>query len=201
MTKILQLRPGSDEFDEALKGVVRAERINDCIARPGSKRHKDYLELLRSQFIGEPVIDPCDQYREQAKELLPRALDHFNQRHEVSVAEGRVYFHSEEFPMIAAAPDAVWGDQVGLTVHIRQSEETYAAAVESGVDKEMMRHAQAMMLVTGLRCWLHLSYFEDANVRTRRLHEHDVTFNKRHAEELEDAMIGFILKSRLRAAA
>ncbi|KKL19076.1 hypothetical protein LCGC14_2469090 [marine sediment metagenome] len=194
-------RPGSDELGELTRGFVMADRINDILARPNSKQHRDYLSLIRDQFMGEPVFDHNDQYREQAKELLPRALDHFNRRHEISVIEGLLFIHSEEFPMIAAAPDAVWGDLVGLTVHIRQSEETYAAAVERGVDKEMERHAQAMMLVTGLPIWLHLSYFEDANERVRRLHEHEVEFNERHAEELEDAMIGFILKSRLRAAA
>ncbi len=201
MKEPVKYRINSEELAELTRGFVFADRINDILARPNSKRHRDYLSLIRDQFMGEEIFDHRDQYREQAKELLPRALDHFNRRHDISVIEGLLFVHSEEFPMIAAAPDAVWGDQVGLTVHIRQSEETYWASVERGIDKEMERHAQAMMLVTGLPMWLHLSYWEDANVRARRLHEHEVEFNKRHAEKLEEAMIGFILKSRMRAVA
>ncbi len=194
-------RPGSDELGELTRGFVMADRINDILARRNSKRHRDYLSLIKDQFMGEPVIDHNDQYREQAKELLPRALDYYNQRHGKYMIEGLLFIHSEEFPMIAAAPNAVWDDQAGLTIHIRQSEETYLASIERGVDKEMERHALAMMRVTRLPAWLHINYWEDASTRDRQLEDHAVKYNERHAAELEEAMFGFTMKTRLRAAA
>ncbi len=202
MKEFTLYRPGSDELGELTRGFVMADRINDVLARPDSKRYRDYLSLIRDQFTGEPVIDHNDQYREQAKELLPRALDYFNLLHGVTVAEGRLYFHSDY--QIAAAPDAVWGalnGLTGLTVHIRKNRETYYKAIEIGVTHDMERHAQAMMLVTGFNKWLHLNYYEDAEKRKREQCDHEVVYNERHAEELQDAMFGFLLKSRLRAAA
>ncbi|KKL57228.1 hypothetical protein LCGC14_2237480, partial [marine sediment metagenome] len=77
-------RPGSDELGELTRGFIMADRINDILARPNSDRHKDYLSLIKDQFMGEPVIDHNDQYREQAKELLPRALEFFNLEHRVT---------------------------------------------------------------------------------------------------------------------
>ncbi len=208
----IHYRPGSDEIDELTRGYVDASRINDVLARPDAKRFREYLTLIQDQFLGEPAIDHDDQYREQAKELLPRALRYYEKRNGVKTTRGLLFYYYDPDFKIAACPDAVdYGEAdeegnykeplIGLTVHIRQTRETYDASVERGIDKPMERHAQAMMLITELPNWLHLDYWEDANLRLRRLFEHALEFDQRHAESLEEALIGFVYKSRLRAAA
>ncbi|MCH8135850.1 MAG: hypothetical protein IIB77_07725 [Proteobacteria bacterium] len=200
MKESKQYRVDSDELHDLTHGFVDAARINDVMAKPGSKRFKEYLTLIQEQYLGEPVFDHNDRFREEAKELLPNALIAYEKRHGVITRRGLVFFHGSDF-QISAAPDAVDSDIIGLTVHIRQSEETYNKAIAHGLDQAMIRHAQAMMLITGLPNWIHLNYWQDANLGQRRLFEHEVEFNERHAQELEEALIGFVFKSRLRAVA
>ena len=211
MKKPTHFRPGSDELDDLTRGHVDVARINDVMARPDSKRFKEYLTLIQDQFLGEKNIDHDDQYREQAKELLPNAL-HYEKRNGVKTVRGLLFYYYDPDFKIAACPDAVdYGEAdeegnykepiIGLTVHIRQTRETYDASVERGIDKPMERHAQAMMKITGLPNWIHLDYWEDANLRLRRLFEHPIKLDERHAAALEEALIGFVYKSRLRAAA
>lgn len=204
-------RPDSDELGNLTHGFVDAARINDVMARPNSKRFKEYLTLIQEQYLGEPVFDHDDRYRAEAKELLPNALIAYEKRHGVITRRGLVFFYGNDF-QISAAPDAVdYGEAdeagefkepiIGLTVHVRESEETYDKAVDRGLDQAAIRHTQAMMLITGLPNWIHLDYWQDANLGKRRLFEHEVQFNERHAQELEEALIGFVFKSRLRAVA
>lgn len=194
--KILELQPGTEQYEDAIRGYVLAERINDCIAKPDSKRYQEYLRYVQDAFMGESPVDPKDRFRD--RELVPRALDAYERRHEVTLETGRLYF-ADDFPIVAA-PDAVDGELIGITVHIRQTMETYEAAIQRGVDNDMLRHAQAMMAITGLFYWLHLNYYENAETRIRRLHEHDVVLDRPRATELEQSLIQFAAKSRFAAA-
>lgn len=202
MTEYLKIRRGSDEFDEAIKGFVMAERINDIVAKPSSKRYRGYLERVQEEFAGEPHVEIQDQYRDQAKELLPRAIDAYETRHGVELETDRVYFYEDKNFALACAPDAVESDLVGFTVHVRQvqtgddPEATYRKAVEEGVTPAMERVAQASMLVSGIPHWIHMDYYQNEQTRTRKLHEHLVDYDKRKAAELERAMIFFLAKTR-----
>ncbi len=199
MNDFVTYRHGSDEFDAAIKGFVMAERVNDVVARPNSKRYREYLQRIQDEFVGEPHSEMADQYRDAAKELLPRAIDAFETKHDVELQAERVYLYPNKFFRLACAPDAVESDLVGFTVHVRQSKATYLVAAQEGVTHAMERVAQASMIVTGLRNWIHLDYFEDAGTRTRKLYEHLVEYDKRSANDVMSAMLAFLAKSRFRA--
>ena len=190
----------TDEFQNRTRGYVSANRINDVVAKPDSKRCRAYLDLIRSQFSGEPVIDDNDQYRSKTWEMVPYALAAYERRHEVDTHRHRVYFHSNEAVKIIAVPDGIEEGVCGLTVHFRQDEETYEAAVSKGTTSDLVRHAQAMMLITNQEAWIHLNYWHDMETRQRRLHEMDIRFDKRHASDLEDSMMAFLLRTRRSAA-
>lgn len=201
MTRIAQLHRGTDSFDEATRGYVFAERINDVVAKPDSKRYQRYLRHVQDAFMGEEPVDPIDEYREKAIELLPRALEAYEIRDGVELVTGRVYF-DDEFSL-CAAPHAVEGADrqlIGITVHIRQRLKTYHDAVQYGLNAEMRRHGWAMMAVTGLTYWLHLDYFEDPEQKIRKLSKgHEMTRDSR-VEQLHDDLRRFAAKTRFRAA-
>jgi hypothetical protein len=184
-----------DERENLLRGKVLASRVNDVIAAQTSKRYRDYLHLTQSQFMGEPVTDPADVYRD--RELVPRALEAYEIKHGVSLTTGRIYV-CEDFP-ICAVPDAVEGQLIGITVHIRRDYLTYRESVERGVTSDLYRHAIAMMAVTRLPYWLHLQYLELPEQGIRKLHEHDVTYSKVRGDDLMSALMAFAAKSRFRA--
>lgn len=202
MTRILTSQPGTDAYDAAIRGYVLANRINYVFAKSDTEHYQAYLQLVQDQFMGEPAVDPNDQYRD--RDLVPRALEGYARKHGVELVTGQVYFH-DQFA-IAAVPDAVDGDQIGITVHIRESLETYINMVEKwidperGIDPAELRHAQAMMAITGLPYWIHLNYFEDAPTLTRRMREHEIEFDKHRGAELERKLIAFVAKSRFQAA-
>lgn len=196
MPNIVDYRPDSEDLERLTRGWVMASRINDIMARPDSKRYRNYLQVVQEQFIDPQTIDPDAAWRH--KELLPRALDAYEQRHGVEVETGKL-FTLPDFK-IAAAPDAHEAGLWGITVHVRGSLDTYREAIRIGVTPEMTRHAQAMMWVTGCVAWLHLDYHEDATLRKRALYEHDIPADPRHQSQLGEAMIGFYSKTRLRAA-
>jgi len=196
VTTTVDFRPDSDERDLLTAGYVRAERINDILSFVNTKRHQQYLQLVKDQLAGEPVTDPSDSWRDRP--LLPRALDGYKQKHGVELVTNRIYF-LDDF-QICAIPDAVDSD-IGITVHIRKTLDTYHAAAQAGLTPDMNRHAQAMMQVTGLPYWIHLNYFEDAETRTRRLLEIDVIRQIYLGPKLEEAMIEFLSRSRHAAVA
>lgn len=196
MPNVVSYRPGSEDLAELTKGWVVANRINDIVAKPTTKRYQNYLRVVQEGFADPHATDPDDAWRH--KELLPRALEAFELRHGVTLRTGLLYAMPDY--RIAAAPDAIEADLLGILVRCRRTLETWQESVQVGVTPEMERRAQAMMWVTGLPYFAFLDYFEDAQTRTRKLHEHDLYADKRHQDQLGDAMVGFYQKTLLRAA-
>ena len=164
----VQLPVDSHILQELGIGRVLCSRINDIMAKPTSKRHRQYLELLNRQINGYHDLDPADVYRE--RELVPTALAAYETRHGVSLDRG-LFYQDPHYDFIGCCPDAVESDLIGISVHIRQTEETYERAIDDNTNAYDMRVAQASMAVTGLNHWLYLNYFEDRAIRKRRLSE------------------------------
>ena len=196
---ILQLRHDSDEFDDALRAKVRAERINDVLAKETTKRYQEYLQLMQAQYMGEPEHDPNDQYRESDERLrlIGNALRTYRDRHDTTVKGGMVFLMND-FP-IASAPHGVDSEAVLLQVHVRERLETFEQAVERGPDDSMRRVSLAQMAVTGYRYALQIDYYEDAERHIRELVEHVVPFDKARAMQLLDKLLIFAAKSRFEA--
>ncbi len=155
-------------LDDLRVGRVLASRINDVVARPSSKRHSEYLELLNRQIRGFGDLDPNDVYRD--RELVPTALAAYQTRSRTELERGWFYQHPN-YDMLGCTPDAVEANEIGYTAHIRQTEESYERAVDDNMNAQYMRSAQASMAVTGLAFWVHLDYWEDRGTRKRRLFE------------------------------
>lgn len=195
--RVLTITPGTEAHEEALRGFVRAERINDIVAAADTKAFRDYLAYCRDDYAGEEPIDPDDQYRhrDERLRLVERAIDAYERKHGVAVARGRIYQHGH--PRIAAAPDGVESDLIGLTVHVhfgsrkRSGYDCYRDAVREGVTPAMRRHAIAMGVTTRLPNWIHIHYFEDAEMAMRKMFELDVTWSKAEADDMRDALVQF----------
>lgn len=191
-----QYRDHSDELDGALRGYVLANRVNEMAASPNSQRYLDYLSAVHEQWKGRQAYTPSDQYREQAKAMVPYALDAYEARDGVEVTTGLVFFHEDPHIKIAAQPDAMEGDDLGISVHCRNSLRTYRKAKEDGVTPQMYRQAQAMMRITGARHWLHLNYWQNPEIRRRKLSDHLVNYNPKEGAHLEEIMLAFLLRTR-----
>lgn len=163
-----QCPPDSHQIEELAVGRVMASRINDVCAKPNTKRYDSFSYLINRQVRGFEDRDPNDQYRE--RELVSVALTAYESRHGVTVKRGCFYTH-DEYHMLGCAPDAVEEPGVGITVHIRQSEEAYEKAVANSSNLQYTRVAQASMGVTGLPYWLQIDYWEDRAARRRRMSE------------------------------
>ena len=197
MPHITTYDPESEQLENLTKGWVMANRINDIWASPITKRYREYLDIVQHQFIDRNTVDPDAPWRFKQ---LDRAIEAYEHKNGVRVARGRLFSLADY--RIAAAPDATEDDLIGLTIHCRKNIDRYNVAVSVGVTPAMERLAQAMMWVTGIPYWIHAEYFEDAETRTRKLYEHEPsTEDHAHKEQLGDAMIGFYMRSRLRANA
>ena len=186
----------SDDLDQRLAGYVLANRINDMTARPDSKRFQRYLSLVRDQWRDEPVTDPLDEYREKARLMTPNALDRYEREHGVTLVRDRLFFYEDPDVKVAALPDAIEPPWIGITVHCRRSLRTWQKAEKDGITNAMERHAQAMMLVTGRKHWIHLNYFESPDQTRFELSDHLSNHDRRHAADLEESMLSFLLKTR-----
>lgn len=178
-----------------------ASRINDIFAHNDSARFRAYLQYCRDDCAGNHPVDPNDEYRESDKRLhlVERALQGYERKHGVQLHRGRIYLR-DRFP-IAAAPDAVESDLIGITVHVRKNREKYRQAVAAGVTASMYRHAIAMMAVTRLPNWIHINYVENAEEALRKMHEHEVEFSRGRALDLWDSMIAFARRVQQQEAA
>lgn len=188
--------PDSDERDAALAGYALANRVNDMVASPNSDRYRDYLDLVRAQWKGAFAVDWGEQYRHRAKALVPRALDAYELREEVELTRDVVYFYDDENVHIAAVPDAMEGDLLGITAHCRLRPGTYERAKSAGATPQMIRQSQAMMSITGAEMWLHLNYYENEQLRQRRLSYVPIDRDENEIARLEEKMIGFLLRTR-----
>lgn len=202
---MIAFRPDSDELDALMYGNVDASRVNECMASPKSKRYAEYLQFVREQAEGEPGTDPNAQYRQRAKALLPMAVMAYEARNGVKLERHRLYQyrHPDEGLMpIVAVPDAMEGDALGITFHIRDTRESCIAAEQRGLDQAMLRHGHAMMLLCGTHYWLHCNYWQDAERGQRRLNDSLlVERNEDMANIVETALLEFAVKTRLRATA
>ncbi len=195
MIRYTTYRPQSDQFDELVRGMPLANRVNDMIAKHTSDRYRDYLQLVSQQYAGQPVVDPNDQYREKVKTLIPRAIRAYEAKEGRPANAWRCYFHS--LYQIAALPDAIEDPGLGITFHIRNSETAYRNALETGISPAMERTAQAMMIVCGMQMWLHVNIFPKFDEGACSINTDLISdFDRRHAQTLEEQMMAFLLKTR-----
>lgn len=196
MVERIPFRPGSDQYDELVSGLVLANRINDVVAKPDTQRYRDYLNLVAEQRVGEPVVDESEPYRERARVLHKRALGAYEYRHGVKVETDVLY----KLDGLGAVPDGVDG-LIGLDVQVKHEFADWDGQSVIDPNAAQMRTAWAMMAVTGLQYWLLLTYHEDAENRKRNLLEQEIVFDPIRAKELQDAMVAFSKKASRRAAA
>lgn len=200
MATVLQLRPGSDEFEAATCGLVRAERINAVIASPTSKRNREYLRLISRQYQDEPETDPADQFRDDEGRIamIGQALRLYRDKHEVRVKGGLIYLH-DDLP-VCACPHGVDNDMILLTVRVKEKRETFEREIDRDVMPDMFRIAQAQMVITGHRYAIEIDCCMD-DAGAMELHEKEIFYDKRRAEELLEAMAVFAQKTREEEAA
>jgi hypothetical protein len=194
--RILHAKPGTDAYDEALRGKVMAERINYVIARSGSKRHDEYLELVSAQARGEPETDPNGEYRESPDRLhlVGNALREYRRRDGAKIKAGLIFVH-DHYP-IACAPHAVDSAAIIIQVHVRETLRTFERAVARGITSDLYRLSLAQMIVAQGRFALQINYFENPERGIRELVDHPVEFSRTRALDLMDSMITFARRSR-----
>lgn len=194
----IPFNPHSEELETLTAGFVMASRVNDVVAKPTSTRYCDYLQVVRGLFTGRIAVDPRGQWREKAKALMPRAIEAYEIRYGVKLVTNRLYVHPDQRLKIGCVPDAVEAGLVGVTFRIREKEKGLERAFERGVKPDMIRRAQAEMLITQCQFWLYCEYWESAEEQRRVLKEHKaVVFDRRHARALEGEMIEFLAKTRV----
>jgi hypothetical protein len=201
--KILTLRPGSEAFDEALRGYVLCERINSVLAKPGTKEHDSYLSYVRDSWRQEPVHDQGDEYRysDARLEAIGQALRHYRDRDETIVKAGLVYL-LDDFP-VGSAPHGVEVDAEGnvvltIQVHVRERLETFEQHVDRGPDHNQLRVSLAQMAIVGCGAALQIDYYEDAERGIRKLYDHLVMPDRICSAQLLDELRMFAAKSRFR---
>lgn len=198
MVRVVTCPQDTDEFDRRTQGYALANRINDIIAKPTRKRHLQYLRFVREGYQDKITIDETAEYRAKAKELLPKAIRFYEYKNETTLRRDQLFFHHDERLKIAAAPDAIEGDQLktGITFHIRSNEKKCVEAIERGITPAMNRQAQIMMLVCQIPYWLHVNYWRSKTERRNLMQDDLVEFDRYHASQLETRMIEFLLKTR-----
>ena len=193
----IPIRRQSDALDRLLAGYVLANRVNDMVAKPTSKRYRSYRDLITRQYAGEEILDPNDQYREKLRGSVDRALTRLELRDGARFQRNQLYRHRSPRVHIAALPDAVEPPVCGYTVHVRKTLKSFRQAVKHGITQPMENHAQAMMLITGMAHWVHVNSWEDEKEGRAKINDQHVSdFNRRHAIELEVQMMMFLLATR-----
>jgi hypothetical protein len=203
MMRIVEARPGTEQYEDAIRGYVLAERVNSALAKPGTKEHDSYLSYVRDSWRGEPVHDHGDEYRysDARWELIGNALRHYRDRDETTVKAGRVYL-LDDFP-VGSAPHGVEVDaednvMFTIQVHIRERLETFEQHVDSGPDNNQLRVSLAQMAIVGCGAALQIDYYEDADRGIRELYDHLVMPDRIRSSQLLGEMQMFAAKSRFR---
>lgn len=217
--KVLQLRPGSDAFEAAISGLVKAERIKAVIASTTSKRHREYFQHISRQYhdarraksegrVYRPEHDPNDRWRydEDHLAMIGRTLRQYRDKHGLDdpangklVKAGLIYLH-DELP-VCACPHGIDSNTILLTVRVREKPETFEREIGRDVMPDAFRVMQAQMAITGHGWAIEVNSFMD-DTGTLLLYEKDaVPYDKCRGDELLEAMATFAAKTREMEAA
>ena len=193
--KILCMEQRTDEWYRLRRGHVTASRFGDVMARPSSKRFRNYLLDLVFDFEGVPDFRDDAPWFAAGAAMEPTALGAYSWKTDTVVQRVGLCVR-DDFDYIGCSPDGLLGDDGGVEVKCRKYLRTYFAAVRAGYKSTMRPQVQGCMYVTGRKWWDVVNFWRDDKHELEKINIVRVQRDDQYIQTLHARIVEFYTEAR-----
>ena len=181
--RVLCKDQNSVAWDEARKGRITASNAKFCLAKPGTKGRRMYIEKLVADLQGIPDFDdeePAPWFA-AGRYYEAWARGWYSWEADVEVTETGFIVH-DEYSFIGCSPDGLIGDDGLLEIKYRTYLHTFKQHAAKGANAAVLPQIQTQMFVCD-RPWCdYVNYWRDDNEELEqgsieRIHRDDSYIN------------------------
>ncbi len=188
--KILCMEQRTDEWYQLRRGKVTASRFADVMAKPGTKRFRQYLLDLMFDFEGVPDFRDDAPWFKKGATMEPTAIGAY-QWHTNNDVQRVGLCVRDDFNYIGCSPDGLVGDDGGIECKFRWYLHTYYNAVKAGYKSTMRPQVQGCMYVTGRQWWDVVNYWCDDKNELEKIDVVRVTRDEQYIRTLHERVLEF----------
>jgi putative phage-type endonuclease len=161
---IVHVEQGTDEWDELRHGRITASRIADVMAKPSTKRYKQYRREKILELLGHVEnAEEAPEWARHGREMEPRAIAAYEWRYDCQVIHDCFLIHKEH-DWLGASPDMLMLPNLdeGGEIKCRALFKNYhlaRSAADRGVIGSYKWQLQTCMWLTGFDYWWFVNYY------------------------------------------
>lgn len=199
---VVPVRQGSEEWEALRRCRITASRIGDVMARPDSKRYRQYRSQIVCELLGAEFENEDEPWFAHGKEMEPRALAAYQYRYNVRIKHDIFLIH-HKYEWLGGSPDIITADErEGGEVKCRKLYKAYRAAREDirkrlaagkpACPPEHRWQIQTGMWLTGLDSWWYINYYENEKDGRRKLHRVLIERDDKIIAQMEKRCVAFM---------
>ncbi|MCP4161188.1 MAG: YqaJ viral recombinase family protein [Deltaproteobacteria bacterium] len=185
------MKQGSSKWHGYRAGKITASNLGCVLARPDTKKYKEYLQKLIDYFEGIPNFkEPEKPWFVPGKKTEPEARRFYEWKTWNDVIE-IAYIQHPKYAFISCSPDGLIHDDGGLEIKCRTSITAHKKSVKSGLPSEHKPQVQGSLWISGRDWWDFQSYFKDPKTKEVKSHIHRVYPDQEYFKRLQEACLNF----------
>jgi len=167
--RIVAVEQGSDEWDELRRNRVTCSRLADVMAKPTTKRYKQYQNEKVKELLGYRHVEESPEWARHGRENEPKAIAAYEWKYEVDV-EHDLFLISDKHDWLAGSPDLLHlpnydeGGEIKCRALFKNYRKYRDIAVKNdgttrAVPAENRHQVQGHMMLTGFDWWWFINYY------------------------------------------
>jgi hypothetical protein len=167
----------TEQWDKLRSGRITASRIADVVAKPDTKRYKQYKREITFELLGHSNQEKSPEWYRHGREMEPRGLARSEYKYGWEL-DRNVFLIHPEYDWLGCSPDSLIVTQGqysgGVEMKARKLYKNYREAIQrykdhaDGDRTKMVEplyawQIQTAMWITGLDHWWYLNYYEVRN--------------------------------------
>ena len=196
--KTVAVEANSEAWDVLRRGRLTASHAGDWLAKPTTKRYKEYMKAIVLELLGYSEEEEDAPWFAHGKATEPFGRGAYEWKTGQHVDNNVMLIHKEH-DWLSASPDGVWlpdfdgmieikcREKLERYLHILEEQER-TGKIEAGYRPQL----QCQMLVSGLDQIDFVNYYHDQEQMIRKLHIFTVERDQAMIDRIEEKAMEFI---------
>lgn len=177
--QIVKVKPNTEQWDALRRCRITCSRLGDVMAKPTTKRYKQYQKELVLELLGHVAVEENPEWFAHGREMEPRAIAAYEFKTGVDV-DHDVFLIHKDYDWLSCSPDGLTlpDYEDGLEFKCRRLYKNYRHYAQlcrhfegktNACPPENRHQVQGAMMVTGQDRWGYVNYYEGQDLDGKQL--------------------------------